>query len=1096
VASWVASTRLRVRSKDPVRTVGPYQLTHPIGRGGMGDVWRAVHADTGSVVALKLVSLPKWRALEGIRREIGALARIRHPNVIPIVASGEDGGSPWYAMELVDGSTLRAWIDTRHPTTQLPTSFATLQTEWTTETVEVERPPEPAAEAPIFAPRGRVPVRDVVRLVGALCGALAAVHGEGVVHCDLKPENVLLRPDGTPVVADFGLASLRGVAGREVFEFDGAITGTVAYMAPEQGIPGTVDARADLYALGCIAYEMASGTLPFFGTNTREILARKRTHAAPPLREVAPDVPAALAGLVDALLATEPSSRIGYAVDAALALHRAFPDEVPSPAPAKRSLYRARLLDRDGPLAVLIAAVDGPDDPGICLIGGEGGVGKTRVALELARHAGATGRIVLLGEHPPDRSMPLAGLRGPLRRIGEFARDLGPDEVERVLGSRAAGLARYEPSLGPSDVAAVASTGEQAVHRLFADVAATLLAFAARRPVLVVLDDLQWADELTLGFLRHVQASPVPNVRFVATWRIDEGAAVRELVASGPTVGVTVGKLDAAGVAALASSMLATPSVPDDLASLLTRRSGGNPFFVAEWLRLAYDEGWLARDDQGRVRLADIGPMRDAMPSSQLQIVQRRLAGLTAFTRAVVDAGAITGRDLSAELLAAMLDAPREAVSTALSELVERQIAVVGEDGPLRFAHDKLREVALDGLAPDRARELHRRAASSLGRVEGDLAAVVAEHWAAAGDADEASAWLVRAARFAASRFASDDAERLLRRAHALVPLPAEARIELAELLLWVGRSDECLRELEPLDGVALTPSLEARRDLVRLRCLRFLGRLDDARAAGVRAIASATAFGDDDALGRALSNAAVIDEELGRMDEAADLYDRALAHAMASGSDALIGLVMLNLGDFEEQLGHVERALELAVQARERCLAAGDLASLVIVLANLGSIELDQGHLAASLAWSREAEDTARRIGDLRSVGVALGQVSRIVRLEGDFPRGLAIAMDAQDCLARGGDPFELGRQQVRTGHAALAAGVDPTPWLEAARRSARELGGGAMSRLNRDVRMLEGAIAGEGRVIRGELADSMATGLRAWLDATRAASEARSEA
>jgi len=297
----------------------------------MGVVYLARHRATGEEVAIKTVRLRRQGLLHRIRREVHALARIRHPGLVRIIATGLLDGLPWYAMEPLRGATLhdvlrRSRADAgRHPAGP-PTlagreSGADFVLAWehaeaagpvvdgTTATVvggpypspgdtaadasgldggegatfvgipapltSGPEPPDPTEIGPEagepgwggrFAVSGEERTRFLT-LIARLCRSLAYLHGEGIVHRDIKPRNVIIRPDGTPVLLDFGLASYFGVAGRESLEVGGKVEGTPEYMSPEQVRGELVDARADLYAVGCILYEGLTGRVPFRATS-------------------------------------------------------------------------------------------------------------------------------------------------------------------------------------------------------------------------------------------------------------------------------------------------------------------------------------------------------------------------------------------------------------------------------------------------------------------------------------------------------------------------------------------------------------------------------------------------------------------------------------------------------------------------------------------------------------------------------------------------------------------------------------------------------------------------------------------------------------
>jgi hypothetical protein len=271
-------------------------------------------------------------------------------------------------------------------------------------------------------------------------------------------------------------------------------------------------------------------------------------------------------------------------------------------------------------------------------------------------------------------------------------------------------------------------------------VVAVVAAFCERSgSLLLVLDDLQWADELTLDVLRAftpawVAARPL---MLVATYRSDEAdEALRALLRPG-VVEVQLARLDEASVSAVVSDMLAVVEPPPAFVHFIATQTEGNPFFVAEYLRLAVAEGLLVRRD-GRWRLQqEDGPGAFAhlpQPRSVRELVERRLSAVPAAARALLDAAAVLGRELPRLLLLAVEGTDAETASQPLRELVERNVLELTDGDRLRFTHDKIREAVYASLDPARARTLHRlvaQAVESAHVADGDALpyAVLAQHW-------------------------------------------------------------------------------------------------------------------------------------------------------------------------------------------------------------------------------------------------------------------------------------------------------------------------------------------------------------------------------
>ncbi|MGA3211525.1 MAG: protein kinase, partial [Terriglobales bacterium] len=268
----------------PGTKLGAYDIQVPLGAGGMGEVYRATDTKLGRDVALKV--LPAEMAhdqdrLARFRREAKALAQLDHPNIVTIYSVEESGGIHFLTMQLVGGQPLDCVI-----------------------------------------PKGGLPFEQIVEIAGALGDALAAAHEKGIVHRDLKPANVMVTSEGRVKVLDFGLAkdvrtassgdaTMTSASRTEV----GVVMGTPAYMSPEQTSGRPLDHRTDIFSLGVLLHEMATGQRPFDGTSSAELVSAILRDAPPPVTDVRPDLPGDLARIIRRCLEKDPRHRVQTARD-------------------------------------------------------------------------------------------------------------------------------------------------------------------------------------------------------------------------------------------------------------------------------------------------------------------------------------------------------------------------------------------------------------------------------------------------------------------------------------------------------------------------------------------------------------------------------------------------------------------------------------------------------------------------------------------------------------------------------------------------------------------------------------------------------------
>lgn len=1078
----------------------------------MGLVWRARHAETGILAAVKTLGAPDERRAAAVRREIAALAAIDHPGIVRVLDHGVSDGMPWLAMELVAGPTMRVALPV--DVTGGSTLGASADT-MVLDDLEADAP-APRAQRVAVTSGALLPRLTLAR---RLCSPLAFLHGEGLIHRDVKPDNVIVREDGTPVLVDFGLAVAQG-EGREVLAGEAVRAGTIAYMAPEQVAGEPVDARADLYALGCVLFELVTGRPPYDGDAMAIAHAHLRGSPTRP-SELVDGVPEALDALILKLLARDPRDRPGTAEAVAVVLARlgAEPDVAKTPTP-RAWLYRARFSGRGPALKGLASAMQ---RPGVHFVVGESGVGKTRLVLEAAAKARRAGVEVVHGECLPDAAAPYGGLARPLQWLADRCRALRPEGVRAVLGEGAPVLAAVEPAfaaLPGSDAPLPPLGGLDARLRLW-NVTADALRAACDRRLALVLDDLQWADDLTLGLVDLLLRSP-RDLSLVATVRAEEiPDRLEPLLARGEVTRLR--PLDDAAVAAMARDMLGLEALPDDFVGWLAGLVEGNPFFVAEALRTAVGEGVLRRDREGRWTVAR-GYDALALPRSVRETVARRLAGLGPLARTVAEAAAVLGRRVDLAQVSAIVGSD---AADALPELMRQH--VWAEDDGLRFAHDKLREVLLDGLPAERRARLHAAAAQVLEGAPDREArlADIGEHYAAAGVPERARDLWLAAGTLSARHYGVTEAIRWLEAGLAIPGAPpdevARARFHYGRVLVQSGRPEDGAAELGRAWQEA-SPEVRAEVGPDYGFTLWNLGRADDALGL-VREQAEAAAARGDRATEAAMRSViASIAGERGDIEATRAEADAVLA--LAEPDSVAARSALLARANADTAAGRVTEAIETFERVLPLERAAGNRRGEFVVLMNLSVALYDCDRLAEAEGLYDRILALARAIGDKRLEGAAL--CNRAVGLaELGFPnealaahergsgllasagdvrfsalndiyrarllRWLGRADEARVALDRGfeasgriGDVNAGAVAACENGHHALLEGRSAEPWLAAATASGRvspkDIRGRAVARLERAI---EARAAGE-ELFRGERPDDVPGPLRAWLAAT----------
>jgi serine/threonine protein kinase len=791
--------------KPMLERIGPYEVLSAMGQGGTGVVVKCRHVSTGGLAAVKRAHDRSVRQREVLRKEMAMLSRLAgrgHPGVVRVLDNGSDGGRLWYAMEFIEGPDLDSMVQSlwsgwvEGAASRTITAVANVAGAGNTAVAIAGGPASGTlASGPLAVPRPPAAaghLREALDLLHRVAQVVDFIHREGVLHGDLKPNNIMFRADtGAAVLLDFGTAlyAFAGSTLREIAQVERRRHGTPGYMAPEQIAGETLDARCDLYALGCILFELVTGRLPFVADDLHT-LQGEHLHRAPPAPSALVDgVPAGLDDLILGLLAKDPRDRVGYAQDVCESLEQllAEPRLRESATPLGRHLYRPRLAGREQDLDRLIEHLDRARQGkgNFVCVAGESGVGKTRLVNELGGRAVAERVEVVIG-HCSDVTQstePSVSLRGAafqpmlalLNRVFDRCSLPAGKQLCEDLAAALAVLTPYAPhlaELGPvRDHRPVELPHALARARVFRSLAEVIGRFAAHRPLLLILDDLHWADDLTLAFLRSRNLRDLEGaaVLMVGTYRTEQVDPELQAVMEGqPDRLIALQRLGLPAIRSMTKDMLASPLAPEGLAEFLHRHSEGNPFFAAEYLKATVARGLLRRDHDRRWSAPWLGARRPGdtgelpIPPSLQGVLELRTEGLSTAAAHLLELACVLGRQFGREQLLAFRgemepDAPQLGDEMlALEELVARQILEESGAGQYRFVHDKLRDARAQLLPPERRRALHATAAVRLealatlqGQAASPLDAEIGSHWAEAGQPARAVPYLERAARAA-----------------------------------------------------------------------------------------------------------------------------------------------------------------------------------------------------------------------------------------------------------------------------------------------------------------------------------------------------------
>lgn len=965
--------------------LGAFHLSGRIGKGGMGEVWHGLHTRQQVPVAVKFLREDSQKLREAFTEEVRAVARLDHPGVILVLdhgvvdagtAAASEGrlhvGSPWLAMEFCSGGTLA-----QRP----PTSWSELRS-----------------------------------LLVDILAALAYSHARAVLHRDLTPENVMFagEDDVRPglKLSDFGLAfAFEPEAGSSV------ITGTPAYMAPEQFARAWRDTGpwTDLYALGCVAWGLATGVPPFGSSRPPEVLMLAHRELDPPTFKPRFTVPDRFEDWLRRLLDKDPGRRPPRAAEAAAALlnldgARAPGGMIPVAWRAAErpripmrlvgaglGLYGVRAVPMVGraterdELWTALREVQEQWSARVVTLHGAAGVGKTRLAEWLCERAHESGGATILrADHSPERGDGI----GPM-----LARHLACTGLDR-----AETRARLETLLAISGDADEPEGLTELMHpsgsgslRLGAPderhvlVRRLLERRCAERPVIVHIEDAHWAGE-TLGLVEHVLRaqtdSPCP-ILFVLTVRDEElserpveSAQLGELMSLPTCRWSEVRPLSGSEQATLVHTHL---GLDGDLAERLRERAGGNPAFavqlVGDWVQRGIlevgNDGFSLRPGAHAVLPDDIHAVWTARVDRVLEAFRDSGAEEA---RISLEIAAVLGAEVDDAEWHRTCELADVTVAPGLVERLvrERLVRPVPGDGLVwAFAQGMLRE-SLERAAEESGRLAdHHRAAAAMVRDKKGARGVterLGRHLFAAGKWVDALGYLLEGARLRAMRGEYRAAHTLLSRredavARANLPETDERRagtfVVRADVYRRQGQFDAARREAERVVGDArrhgwkrpLPDALAILGELARLR--------GEPTAALEMFLQARTLYGSDQrGTGICLIGLADLAAGLGELGRAGERYAEAHATFLRLNDSRMVADCLRGRADVARRAGALPAATELVREAIPIYTALGHRAGLAESLVVLAGIDRARGDLDAATAGYRRALKVFESIG------------------------------------------------------------------------------------------------------------------------------------
>jgi tetratricopeptide (TPR) repeat protein/tRNA A-37 threonylcarbamoyl transferase component Bud32 len=929
-----------VENQHTLEIIGSrYQLQAKFGEGGMGSVYRALDRLTGETVAVKRVLLDKDNAdSEGmdtriaLAQEFQTLASLRHPHIITVLDYGFDNQQqPYFVMPLLENANPFHEAAQRHS--------------------------------------------DVgkVNLLIQMLQALAYLHRRGIIHRDLKPGNVLVTTDDNVNVLDFGLA----IDNEEATD----MAGTLMYMAPEILLEQGATHLSDLYAAGTMAYEIFTGHHPF--VNDNPAITIRNIVAAPPDMFDVPEIlgsvePATGAPLLpevlERLLEKQPESRYPDAYAVIRDLSACAGQDTPEESSAIRESYlqAASFIGRDAEIATLSDALNRTfqGHGSRWLVGGESGVGKSRLLDELRTRALVRGAIVLRGQEVANGRLAYLLWREPIRRLllASELTDLQASILKELVPDIANILNR------PVEDAPALADGDKVNERLILTI--TDLFRQQKKPVVLILEDLHWATD-SLEVIRRINRLTEQHpILVIGSFRNDEKPTLPHELSTMEVIQLE--RLRGDAIAALSASMLGEIGAQPQIIQLLERETEGNIFFLVETVRaLAEEAGGL--ENIGKVTIPE-----HVFAGGVRQIVERRLSHVPEMFMPLLNVAAVAGRELDFKLLAEIVQTSpnQKIVQTDVDDWLTAcaNIAVfVNWDSRWRFAHDKLREILVERLTEIERHALHRQVAEVIERIYPDdpeQAIILTDHWHEANDAKKEAHY----ARIASERLIHGDGNKIRQ---------ALQLCERATVRLETAADDGLRLPLLNLIGQAYTAT----------------GQYGAAKATYDMSLHIAQRLDDPKGIAAALDGLGNVADKRGDYANAKTHFDEALVYSRIAQDKNAIGETLNGLGTIAAKRGSLDEAADYFQQALTLRREINDQKGVAACLNNLGIVERFKGNLTQCRAYYEQALALRREIDDKRGIAASLNNLGILARSMKDFDAAVNYYSESTEIFRAIGD-------------------------------------------------------------------------------------------
>ncbi len=911
-----------------------YDRQKRLGSGASGEVWLGRDTVLGRPVAIKFLhAVDDDLHRELFTAEARMLARLHHPGITTLYDANLEQTKCYLVMEYVTGKSLDEMIGT-----------------------------------------GAMSLKDALGIGIAVLEAMRYAHARGVVHRDIKPDNVLITDEGTVKLTDFGFANLVTLL-RSGSDLQ---LGTPAYMPPEQVEGRRTDERSDLYSFGIMLFEMLTGRLPFDEEDPEMLLEAQVNRAPTSVREFLPDASLTLEHTLNRLLMKDRERRYPSA-EALLNVLR------PMLARLQYSASHIKLLTandtmplrgRANHLSVLqqnrqqILALQ---QPRLVVISGEAGIGKSRLVADFLKNINDP---VFVGRADQYLYAPFAEIMADIVRRY-------PGAISGCTPAQRALLIDWLPGLGallPSEEQSAAASAPAPQRQIeFFETVRDILGRLG--PLVIFLEDATRQDEGTTALLRFLLRHSQTSQFFIAAGRPDEDPEATWWETLDYT-GIELESLSPDETGLCLTDLLQGTPVSSAAVQAVYRRSHGNPLFIEETMRHMVDTGELARDEAGSWQYRR-REKSGSLPPVMINIFRRRLSRLSQAARQPLAVAALLGPEFEFNTWAAAMDGNTDAALNSLDEALGRRLIIDQGDDHYAFNPSNLTTPLIESLSSTRQRLLHQKIAEKLRDIPGVDPGRLAEHYQSAGKNAEAIRFWQLAGQRAVDGNSPGAAIVAFEKANKLQPALENYEM-LGSLHRQTGRSQPAIDAFKQALELADTPGDKARL----LNNLAFVYWLYDQYRPAYQAVRRALTLPDAPVDTQAISRShlGMIAWLIGRLTEANQQCRQAVQMLRRGGNEAELAAACNRLGLAMFSSGEIEEAEKMFNQSFVLRKKLNDWWGEAFSRNNLAKVAIDRADFVTAATMLDEAEKMFDRIDSRDGLMVVFTNRGRLLLRQGQL--------------------------------------------------------------------------------------------------------------